>query len=101
MPRLPALPSVLLPVLLPVFSLLCACSGGKDSGSGDTAADSACDPDRYAEVVAEGMPGWTPEAGCEVLCAELDDPDAQGRAYTGCFLDAYQMAICQYGTPCP
>ena len=101
MPRLPALPSVLLPVLLPVFSLLCACSGGKDSGGTDSAADTACDPARYAEVVPNGLPGWTPQAGCEILCEELPDPDDQGRAYSGCFLDTDQLPICQYGTPCP
>ncbi len=76
---------------------LAACSGEKES-AGDSAGDSACDPDRYATTEPEGMPGWTPAAGCEVLCEEVD---AEGRAYSGCFLTGDQLPICEYGEPCP
>ena len=76
--------------------LLSACSGGKESTP--DAGDSACDADRYATTEPGGMPGWTPEAGCEVLC---EATDAEGRAYSGCFLSEDQFPICEYGEPCP
>lgn len=77
-----------------VLWLWIACAQKEDTAK----TDSACDPSRYAEVEAEPMPGWTPAAGCDVLCAATD---SEGRSYSACYLTPEGAAICQYGEPCP
>lgn len=74
------------------FIVMLACTGAEDS----VKESEGCKEELF-EVPAEGMPGWTPAAGCESLCAATDDA---GHPYVDCYLTSDEMPICQYGTTC-
>ena len=76
--------------------LLLACGEKADDTGGSAEPTDACG-DAYEEFPAEPMPGWTPAAGCDVLCEEVD---AGGLIYHGCYLTADEAVVCQYLPAC-
>ena len=75
--------------------LLFACGEKADDTAEAEATDDCSGP--YEEIEARGMPGWTPAAGCDVLCEEVD---SGGLIYHGCYLTAEEAVICQYLPAC-
>ena len=69
-----------------------ACTGAEES-----AKESEGCKENIVEEEAETMPGWTPAAGCDGLCAAAD---GEGRPYLDCYLTSENLPICQYGTGC-
>ena len=76
--------------------LMLAC-GEKADDTAEAEATDDCSDLPYEEIEAEGMPGWTPAAGCDVLCEEVD---SGGLVYHGCYLTADEAVICQYEPAC-
>ena len=85
-------------LLLPLTLLLLACGEKADdtATSEEEAEEETCE-EEFVELPAQGMPGWTPAAGCEVLCEDLD---AGGLVYHDCYLAADETVWCRYEAAC-
>jgi hypothetical protein len=77
--------------------LLLACPSDKSTDSTDSGRPlgGGCYP--LWEIEAQPPPGWTPQAGCESVC---QDVDSEGLMYADCYIDTENRVFCQYEPPC-
>lgn len=74
-----------------LWILLLACTGANDSGA------TSCSDQPLVEIEGEAPPGWTPAAGCEVICEGVD---GGGLKYSDCYLTSENAVICQFEPAC-
>jgi len=75
---------------------LAACGAEKEPAADTAPLDSGCD-DSPVELQAEPGDGWTPAAGCEGPCADLD---SGGLTYLDCYITADSAVWCRYEADC-
>ena len=75
---------------------LAACGDDKAPAEDTAPVDSGCD-ESPVELQAEPGDGWTPAAGCEGPCADLD---SGGLTYLDCYITADSAVWCRYEADC-
>lgn len=73
--------------MLVVFLLSC----------GRAPESAGCDKSELVEIPGQVAPGWTPAAGCTVVC---EDTDGGGLEYSDCYLTPDNSVVCQYKPDC-